>query len=82
MEENKRILKGYITNCLACNRSMQGNECTRTYPNSDELIGICNSCIKKSHQRDLPKEYVTANEGETPVKFTDSHSNYFYEWFE
>ncbi len=45
---SNRIFTGFIFNCLACNRSLDGNESTRTYPKSQELIGMCNTCLHKS----------------------------------
>lgn len=45
---SNRTFTGFILNCLACNRSLDTNESTRTYPKSPELIGLCNTCLHKS----------------------------------
>lgn len=80
----ERILVGYIHRCLACNRPLNGAECERTYPNSKELIGLCNSCRNASEDDRSENQHMlpSATEGLTQSKYIDSHSRYFYEYFD
>lgn len=79
-----RILKGVILNCLACNRPLNGPECTRTYRNSDELIGLCNNCIRRSKEQEYAYEHTLAHcsDGATSSLSPDHYSNYYYEYFD
>lgn len=58
---SNRIFTGYIFNCTCCNRSLDTNESTRTYPKSQELIGMCNTCWHKSHDAAYAYEFEHAS---------------------
>lgn len=80
----ERILQGYISRCICCNRILSGTECTRTYPNTKELVATCNSCLNaaKDDREDTSHINPAQSEGTTPSKYIDSHSRYFYEYFD
>lgn len=77
-------LVGYATRCVACNRILSGNECIRVFPNTKELIATCNSCINasKDDRPDVTHINPAQAEGLTQNKYVDSHSRYFYEYFD
>jgi hypothetical protein len=80
-----RVLKGMIFRCLCCNRPLDSNESTRTYKGSDELIGTCNTCLVKSKETDYGYQFTQGNisDGDTTSPLhSDSHSSYFYEFFD
>ena len=84
MCNNRSFIGGHIFNCLACNRALDSVESTRTYPQSKELIGLCNSCIKASKETEYSHQHILADaqDGITPSRYVDNHSGYWYEFFD
>lgn len=82
-QEDKRKFKGFILNCLACNRSLCTIESKRTYKGSDELVGLCNHCIQQGKKQEYSwtPDHSDVQEGMTGSKHSDSHSDYYYEYF-
>ena len=75
-----RVFKQWIGHCLACNRELNGVECTRTFKNTDELVGLCNNCIKQSKNTTYAYEFVQghSSEGET-TNIATKNNGYYYE---
>lgn len=57
MSKSNRILTGVVFNCLCCNRSLEGTEQTRTFPKSEELIALCNTCLHASKDHSYQYEF-------------------------
>jgi hypothetical protein len=86
MENDKRSFKGYIFNCLSCNRPLDSYESIRTYHKSDELIGLCTTCISKSKVKptvyDVMESTQDNSEGTTSPTYNNLNGSYYYEWYD
>jgi hypothetical protein len=79
-----RSITGFISRCMACNRLLDTGEQKRTYPNSDELVGLCNSCINASKEKQYSPTFTLENcsEGASPSLHSESHSDFYYSYFD
>lgn len=79
---NRSLIGGFITHCLACNRLLDTGEASRTYKNSNELVGLCNSCIRASKETSYAHQFTleSLQEGATASTYSDNHSGYYYDY--